>query len=663
MFAIKIPAADLKEKIGHQITHMDVCTYNMSDPYMEIIIFCFNDKGELEVQGITAIGESAEVPIEGQQVFEFTGEPIIIRPETDYYAAAKFMGQIGAQASADSSNNGKSNLIWDDTQYKFLTIKDLGLKENYDWQISMFSRFREIDPVSSITISPVYPDLMACAGIEYPLSAVVAPTTAAYSNFEWSSSDTEIATIDENGTATLLKDGKVTFYATSTKYPDVKGEFQLNVLLNQGTEGTVIDSDGNRVSGANLTFYPLSVTKSQQNAMQQISYTRTSESGVKAKTNSSGEFYAELPEGTYEVEAKKDGLMDYQGVVTIGYGLNNTQLMMYQYVETLSDFMCYTDPQIANSIGDESYNFVPYTLWTAEDLKGHVGESITRFKAVIAGSAHVRFVVFTPEADKFIYRSELIEVADGSLEMVVHDIPAASYITIEEGADYCIGYEVADYDQELAPAIISSPANTISGKSDCVVYRGELTDLTTLSGGPVGSWIMGFYLQDVEQQKGLSVSVGQHDAVATWNPGSYTEFRLSYGVEGQELQQVELDDCKFEFTDLEVATTYAIEVEGKNSFGEYVEILSSTFTTLAQKTTIPLVQLKAYNGYAAGEVLNLKTINTQSTDQVEWFVDSERINRNTVLLTAGKHKIQCRVTRGLQVFVTTRYINVESKKQ
>ncbi|MFI3285879.1 MAG: M6 family metalloprotease domain-containing protein [Rikenellaceae bacterium] len=661
MYAIRIPASDLADKVGYEISHVDACVYNLLDSYMEIIIFTLDENGQLIFQGGTGYGDESTVFASGQVIFEFVNQdPIVIRPETDYYATVKMMGEIGAQTASSSANNGNSNLIWDDATSKFVTYKDLGFSEDFDWQISMFTKFREIDPVSSITVSAADTSITPCVGIEYSLLAAVLPTTATYSDVEWSSSDEQIATIDNNGVAKLIGEGRVTFTATSVTYPSVKGDYSVSVMLNQGTEGTVIDSDGNLVSGAALTFYPISYISSTEGAMQQISYTRTSESGLTTNSNSSGQFYIDLDPGTYEVEAKCSGLMDYQGIVTIEYGLNNNQIMMYQYIETLSDFMCYTTPQISSSIGDLSYNFVPYTLWTSEDLEGQIGKNITRLKALVAGAANIRFVVFTPAADEYIYRSDLIEIEDGALEMAIHDIPIESYITIEEGVEYCIGYEVSDYDEELAPAILSEAEPTITGKSDCVVYRGELTDLTTLASGyTMGSWVIGFYVQDSEQLKGLNTTVGQHDAVISWNPTTYDEFRLTYSVEGGRSEFVLLSDCQYEFSDLEPATTYTIKVEGKDGFLSYTELFSSSFTTLDQKTLIPLVQLKAYNGYKAGEILNLKTLNTQSTDDVEWYVNSEKLTRNTVLLEAGNHKIQCRVTRGSQVFVTTRYINVE----
>ncbi len=665
MYAICMPASELTEKIGYEITHAEVFTYNMADPYMEIIVFALDQNGELVYQGGTAQGEIDTVGNSGQLIVEFINQdPIIVRPDTDYYLTVKMMGEIGAQTSSSNANDGYSNLVWDDNQDKFVSINELGYSGNYDWQMSMFTKYREIDPVNSITVSLADYTIEPCVGRELELVASTEPSTATYNSVTWSSSDDSIATIDEYGTVNLLAAGTVTFTATSVEYPDIKGDYTLSVELKQGTEGYVIDSDGNAVSGAKVVFYPAIYTTSNEGAMLSGSYTRTSDVGISVSSDIYGGFYVDLAEGIYEVEATANGLMDYQGLVSISYGLNETTLMLYQYIETMSDFMCYTTPAISSGVGDEyGYNFIPFTRWNSEDLAGHIGKRITRLKALAAGAVNVRFVVFTESEEggyEYIYRSDLIAVEDGAIEMVVHDIPTEYQIEIVDGVEYCIGYEVSDYDTELTPAIVSNESTTISGRSDCIVYENEVTDLTTLWGTAFGSWVFGFYVQDESQLSGLNISVGQHDAVASWNPVSYNTFRISYGVEGEEPTVVDnLADCQYELLNLEASTTYSILVEAKVAVGSYVEMLSSSFTTLGQMTTIPMVQLQAYDGYTAGEILKLKTLNTESTDTVEWYVNSEKLTRNSVVLEVGRHKIQCRVTRGSKSYVTTRYINVE----
>lgn len=662
LYAIRIPASELTDRIGDAITNAEAYTYNMRDPYMEIVVFAKGEDGKIVLQGGTAYGEVATTASSGQLTFEFINQdPIIIRPKTDYYLGVKMIGEIGAQTSVNGAHDGYSNLVWSESKGDFISINELGYEGSYDWQMSIFTRDRAIDPITSITISPADPTVEPCVGREYSLVSSVAPSTATYSDVTWSSSNEEIATIDEFGNVTFLKAGNVTFIATSVEYPDVHGTYDVTVALKQGLEGVVVDSDSRLVSGAKLLFYPVVHASSSEAAMQRGVYTRSSEAVASASTNVEGSFYVDLAEGTYEVVATNRGLMDYEGLVTISYGLNHERIVMYQYIDTMSDFMSFTDSKINSSVGDMGYNFTAYTIWEAEDLAEHVGEKITRMKATIAGAATIRFVIFAPEVDEYIYCSNDIKVADGSVAMLVHDIPVESCVEIEANKDYCIGYEVAEYAENLAPAILSNSDPVVSGKSDCIIYRNEVTTLTELSQGEtMGSWILGFYLQDEEQQKGVNLSVGQRDASLSWSPAQYDVFRVTYSTEGGEpIVADKITDCQFDILCLEPSTTYSVKVEGFNSSDSYTELVSTSFTTLEEKTTIPMIQLHAYDGYKAGETLRLQTINTESSDDVEWFVNSVELPRNTIVLEVGKHKIQCRVKRGSKSFVTTRYIVVE----
>lgn len=53
-------------------------------------------------------------------------------------------------------------------------------------------------------------------GEEFTLSATIAPETATYKDIEWSSSDSNIASVDKNGKVTAIKEGECSVYAKST---------------------------------------------------------------------------------------------------------------------------------------------------------------------------------------------------------------------------------------------------------------------------------------------------------------------------------------------------------------------------------------------------------------------------------------------------------------
>ncbi len=61
------------------------------------------------------------------------------------------------------------------------------------------------------------------------LTAIVIPADASSKEVSWSSSNEEVATVDDNGKVTALKDGTVTIKATSEYYPMVEGTIKLTV--------------------------------------------------------------------------------------------------------------------------------------------------------------------------------------------------------------------------------------------------------------------------------------------------------------------------------------------------------------------------------------------------------------------------------------------------
>lgn len=64
------------------------------------------------------------------------------------------------------------------------------------------------------------------------LYATVTPTDAGNQTLAWSSSDTSIATVDQNGLVSTYKGGTVTIYATSTDGTNIQGQFTMTVVQN-----------------------------------------------------------------------------------------------------------------------------------------------------------------------------------------------------------------------------------------------------------------------------------------------------------------------------------------------------------------------------------------------------------------------------------------------
>lgn len=63
----------------------------------------------------------------------------------------------------------------------------------------------------------------------YQLFATITPTTATNKNVKWTSSNTKIATVDENGHVTYVKPGKVTIIATSEAKPELMAMCEFTI--------------------------------------------------------------------------------------------------------------------------------------------------------------------------------------------------------------------------------------------------------------------------------------------------------------------------------------------------------------------------------------------------------------------------------------------------
>ena len=94
-----------------------------------------------------------------------------------------------------------------------------------------------VQPVTSISLNKS--TLSMDAGQTYQLTASVYPSNAANRNVEWSSSDTGIATVDENGLVTALKKGTAVITAKARDGSGVEKSCSVTVLNNLTVCNTV----------------------------------------------------------------------------------------------------------------------------------------------------------------------------------------------------------------------------------------------------------------------------------------------------------------------------------------------------------------------------------------------------------------------------------------
>lgn len=108
--------------------------------------------------------------------------------------------------------------------------------------------------VESVEVSPSSVSSLI-VGESKKLTVSVLPSNATDSTVTWSSSDEEVATVDENGTVTAKKAGSVTIYATSNENNTKKGNCEITVIENK-TEEKSTDTTIKKLTIENGTLSP-----------------------------------------------------------------------------------------------------------------------------------------------------------------------------------------------------------------------------------------------------------------------------------------------------------------------------------------------------------------------------------------------------------------------
>ncbi|MBQ1341707.1 MAG: Ig-like domain-containing protein, partial [Erysipelotrichaceae bacterium] len=117
----------------------------------------------------------------------------------------------------------------------------------------------EIDPeaVSKIKIDPAKTTLILGVDETKQLNATVSPITVEDKTVKWESSDTSIATVDENGLVKAVSVGQVTITATSNQTPAVSATALVNVVtatpINGYINAQVKTAEGIYYAGINLS--------------------------------------------------------------------------------------------------------------------------------------------------------------------------------------------------------------------------------------------------------------------------------------------------------------------------------------------------------------------------------------------------------------------------
>ena len=140
------------------------------------------------------------------------------------------------------------------------------------------------------------------SGKTFTLNAVVGPSTIANKNVSWSSSDSSVATVDQNGVVKAIQSGKATIPATSREDQAVKSK--CVVTVKSVLEGISLDHDSISLNTSDNNTAKLTYTLNPKDAMGYTVLWSTDDSSV-VKVNN-GTVTAVSP-GVVKVTAKVSG--------------------------------------------------------------------------------------------------------------------------------------------------------------------------------------------------------------------------------------------------------------------------------------------------------------------------------------------------------------------
>ena len=138
-----------------------------------------------------------------------------------------------------------------DNHLKFGLINETYTNSNW----CMFDNFRleyygSVVNVSSIKLSEASLDLSL--GDKTQLQATILPANATYRDLEWSSDDTEVVTVDNNGNVAAVGKGTATITVSSVKHPSKYATCKVNVTANtEGISSLII----NEIQSSNIDMY------------------------------------------------------------------------------------------------------------------------------------------------------------------------------------------------------------------------------------------------------------------------------------------------------------------------------------------------------------------------------------------------------------------------
>ncbi len=203
---------------------------------------------------------------------------------------------------------------------------------------------------------------------------------------------------------------------------------------------------------------------------------------------------------------------------------------------------------------------------------------------------------------------------------------------------------------------VELPAGIYEAEISCPRYVGVFEIMEVGDGATEVDFALSSYAESVDE---VEVEANQNSATISWNPQSYTSFKVVVTKGFTTIQLLEDQDNTVFVDGLTANNEYTVAISALEESGDYTELYNTTFKTLNKPTTLPIIHIDTYE-YSSGDSLELKVLNTSSTtDSVSWFFDGVLLNVNKVALTPGKHTITAVVERGSTTYKVNRMINVK----
>ena len=192
--------------------------------------------------------------------------------------------------SSDSSYTLYTTITPNSENYTNDSLAITGLTENTDYNIRVVANNNKSSSatadttiktaktdVTSITLNQT--SLSLDIGQTATLTATVNPSNASVKGYVFESGDTSIATVDQNGVVTAIKEGTAVITAVSDDNPNIKGVCTVNVKY-----PLTLTSYVNSYSQNSITVYINAVTKSGNINSIKVYSKKTTESSYSLKT-------------------------------------------------------------------------------------------------------------------------------------------------------------------------------------------------------------------------------------------------------------------------------------------------------------------------------------------------------------------------------------------